>query len=85
MGGTGYDVDLCADNPKEKVSVRFLEGQHAPYVLVRGSGDGPLFERVVGRVIWALSANSDNLQVDRHGEEPNHPAEPASPSQAGSS
>jgi hypothetical protein len=69
--GAGYDVNLRTEDRKEEVTVRFVEGEHAPHVLVRGTGDGFLFDRVVGRVIWALSAHSDNLQVDRHGEEPN--------------
>jgi len=57
IDGVGYDVDLRTEDRKEEVTVRFVEGEHASHVLVRGSGDGFLFDRVVGRVIWALSAH----------------------------
>ena len=43
-----------------------VSGTGYDYVEVRAIAEGPLFDRVLGRVIYALAAHSDNLQVWRH-------------------
>jgi hypothetical protein len=62
VSGDGYNVRLASAT--ESVEVEFIEGE-LPYVAVRGSGLGELFDRVLGRVIHALAAHSDNLMVNR--------------------
>ena len=51
----------------ETVSVRFIEAGEDCYVTVEAATSGKLFERVVGRVVCALSEHSDNLMVSDHG------------------
>ena len=62
-GGSGFDVDLASG--EECVSIRHVDssGDEPRHVLVRGSGDGPLFHRVLGTTIHAMSAHTDNLTV----------------------
>jgi hypothetical protein len=62
--GADYVVDFAA--LEEAVEVRLVESTEGqPYVTVVGSGDGRLFEQVLGAVLYALGKNSDNLMVDR--------------------
>ena len=61
VSGAEYSVDL--ENATEKVSVRYIEEEENAYVSVQGEGMGTLFDRVLGRVIYALSAHSDNLMI----------------------
>jgi hypothetical protein len=62
--GQQYSVDLKV--PGESVSVRYVEhGDAAPYVAVSGDGTGTLFDRVLGKAVYALAAHSDNLMIDR--------------------
>ena len=61
--GSGYNVNHA--NGSETVSVTLEARDEIEFVRVRGSGPGPLFDRVLGRVTHALSAHSDNLQVSR--------------------
>ena len=65
--GADYDVDLWDDSTGEAVTVRLIarSEEESSYVTVTSIGDGPLFERVLGRVVYSLSAHSDNLMVDR--------------------
>jgi len=68
VSGREYNVDLLSAD--EAVHVRLYremeEGEeYPPYVSVRGTGDGPLFHRVLGVVIHALAQHSDDLQVER--------------------
>jgi hypothetical protein len=49
------------------VAVRYIDGDGGTYVTITSEGTGPLFDRVTGRVIYALSAQTDYLLVDRHG------------------
>lgn len=66
VSGQEYDVDLKDPQSEETVSVRYLkEEDHRPYVSVNGTGDGILFDKVLGRVIYALSAHSDDLMVQK--------------------
>ena len=64
--GQGYSVDLKSSDFAETVSVRFIEDSEANYVSVNGEGMGTLFDKVLGRVIYALAAHSDTLMIDRH-------------------
>ena len=62
-GGEGYAVDL-ESSEGEIVSVRRESGDDQ-YVSVVGTGSGHLFDRVLGRVVHALAADSDNLMIYR--------------------
>lgn len=68
VAGTGYDVELAAPDSEERVTVRYVTAgdDGSDYIEVRATVEGPLFDRVLGRVIYALAAHSDNLQVWRH-------------------
>ena len=66
VSGQEYSVDLKSPDAAETVSVRYVEAGEERYVSVSGVGVGTLFDRVLGRVIYALAAHSDNLMVDRH-------------------
>jgi hypothetical protein len=65
IAGQEYSVDLKSPDSSEAVTVRFVTDGDERYVAVCGSGAGPLFDRALGRVIYALSAHSDNLVVER--------------------
>ena len=64
--GQEYSVDLRGPDSRETVSVRLVKDGEDRYVSVSGIGTGPLFDRVLGRVTYALAAHSDNLMVDRY-------------------
>ena len=64
VSGQEYSVDLKSSG--ETVSVRYVQDEEERYVAVSGDGAGTLFDRVLGRVIYALAAHSDNLMVDRY-------------------
>ena len=64
--GQEYSVDLKCPDSGETVAVRYVEDGGERYVSVRGEGAGALYDRVLGRVIYALAAHSDNLMVDRY-------------------
>ena len=65
--GSGYAVELATLDQLEVVSVVLVEqtADESAYVRITGTAAGPLFDRVLGRVTYALSAHSDNLIVDR--------------------
>jgi hypothetical protein len=63
VSGIEYEADLRSGD--EFVSVRLEQDEGKPFVRVRGSGDGPLFHQVLGTVIHALSAHSDDVWVTR--------------------
>ena len=63
--GRDYDVDLLSVDKVEAVSVRFAEADESRFVRVSGVGEGSLFDRVLGFVVYALSAHSDTLVVER--------------------
>ena len=65
VSGRAYSVDLKSRDSDETVIVRYVEDGDDRYVSVMGDGAGRLFDLVLGRVIYALSAHSDNLMVDR--------------------
>lgn len=62
-GGEEYSVNLGSPDG-EVVTVRRESGDDE-YVSVVGVGHGHLFDRVLGRVMHALAAHSDNLMVYR--------------------
>jgi hypothetical protein len=65
--GEGYSVELRSVETGETVTVRFVEkDDDGPHVTVGSEDAGPLFDRVLGRVIYALSQHSDDLMVDRY-------------------
>jgi hypothetical protein len=63
VAGDGYSVDLKSVDSGETVTVRFYDGWDDAYVIVNSENGGELFDRVVGRVIFALSAHTDYLQI----------------------
>ena len=65
ISGLDYSVDLKSSDSSETVSVRFVEDGEEHFVSVSGTGAGLLFDRVLGRVVYALAAHSDNLMIDR--------------------
>ena len=62
-GGEEYSVDLQSVDG-ESVTVR-LESGDDQHVAVVGTGEGHLFDRVLGRVVHELGAHSDNLMIYR--------------------
>jgi len=66
VSGQEYSVDLKSSDSGETVVVGYVENGEEHYVSVRGEGSGTLYDRVLGRVIYALAAHSDNLMVDRY-------------------
>ena len=65
--GEAYSVDLKSRDGSEAVAVRFVEqDEDGSYVSVTSTEAGPLFDRVLGKVIYALSEHSDSLMVDRY-------------------
>ena len=65
--GEGYSAELRSADTGELVTVRFVEGDDdGPHVAVRSIEAEPLFNRVLGRVIYALSQHSDDLMVDKY-------------------
>lgn len=67
VSGQGYDVDLRSEHGDQQVSVRFVAETEAEtnHVRVTGSSPGDLFDRVLGRVMHALAAHSDSLEIRR--------------------
>jgi hypothetical protein len=62
-----YSVELKSGAPAETVNVRFVEKDASgPFVAVESDDAGQLVDRVLGRVVYALSQHSDNLMVDRY-------------------
>jgi len=59
VSGQEYEADLRSQG--EVVSVRLQQDEGTPFVRIRGVGEGPLFHRVLGAVIHALSAHSDDV------------------------
>src|SRR5690349_16215922 len=67
VAGEGYSVELKSPTSGEAVTVRFIENAaDAPFVAVAADEAGPLFDRVLGRFVYALSENSDDLVVEKY-------------------
>ena len=60
-------MDLRDTATGEAVSVRYVETDEDCYVTVEASGSGPLFDRVLGRVVSSLALHSDDLMVRNSG------------------
>lgn len=83
VSGSGYQVRMRSSSG-ESVAIRYLETEDAPRMTVESIGDGELFERVLGRALYALSAHSDTVCIRRVPDEPNGAPEPTAPSGRGS-
>jgi hypothetical protein len=66
VSGREYSVELKDAASGEDVRVKYNAEGEERYVSVSGSGSGSLFDKVLGRVIYALAGHSDNLMVDRY-------------------
>jgi hypothetical protein len=75
--GEGYLVDL--EGHSERVSVRLVPASDddCQHVVVQGDPEGRLFHAVLGRVAYALAANSDNVTVCRWSAHEVQPITPA--------
>jgi hypothetical protein len=68
VAGRDYTVELKSADTGEVVSVKYVDEEDVgfvAYVAVCSPDAGPLFDRVLGRVVYALSEQSDDLMVDR--------------------
>lgn len=65
LDGQDYSVNLKSLSSGEEVAVRLVKDGEESSVSVSGCGSGMLFDKVLGRVTYALAAHSDNLMVDR--------------------
>ena len=66
VAGVDYTAELRDPAIGEVVTVALVTVEdEQPYVSVTGTGAGMLFDRVLGRVVYALSAHSDTVMVDR--------------------
>ena len=65
--GREYSLKLKDVANGEEVSVQLVEATEDDHshIRIRSNKNGILFDRVVGRVVYALSANSDNAMVGR--------------------
>ena len=57
--GDGYTTAFRTDSESVSTSLESDEGR--PFVLVKGTGDGPLFHRVLGVCIYTLAGHSDDV------------------------
>jgi hypothetical protein len=66
VAGEKFSVQLRNGQTGEVVEVSLIETKDdRPYVSVRSPNPGSLFDRVLGKVVYALSEHSDYLIVDR--------------------
>jgi hypothetical protein len=63
--GDGYFVSLLDTAAGEAVIVQYVEENEDCYVTISSSGVGPLFEKVVGKTAYCLSADSDDIHIMR--------------------
>ena len=61
----GKDYDVRLRSPSESVDVSIQEDEGRSFVRLRGAGQGPLFHRVLGTVVHAMSAHSDDVWITR--------------------
>ena len=59
VSGEGYSTSLKSSNECVTTSMEQDEGR--PFVLVKGSGEGTLFFRVLGATLYALAGHSDDV------------------------
>ena len=66
--GSEYSVELESAESGEAVSVSLVEREEErSYVRVAAGRPGMLFERTIGRAVYAMAAHSDNLMIHRIG------------------
>lgn len=67
MEGKDYSVRLKSRETEEIVEIAYVErdDNEAPYVYVRSTAGGELFQRALGTVTYELAAHSDNLMIYR--------------------
>jgi hypothetical protein len=65
VDGAGYVAELESSEERVSVSLRPATDDDAAHVLVVGEGCGDLFDRVLGRIVFAMSAHSDSVWVSR--------------------
>jgi hypothetical protein len=65
VDGAGYVAELKGSDERVSVSLRPATDEDSTHVLVVGEGSGDLFDRVLGRIVYALSAHSDSVWVSR--------------------
>jgi hypothetical protein len=63
VAGEDYSVELQSSSERVLVRPEFDEEQM--FIRLTGSGSGPLFHRVLGVAIHALSAHSDSVFITR--------------------
>jgi hypothetical protein len=73
IDGEAYSVDLKNSVTGETVTVRLVEEWEDCYVQINSANPNELFDRVVGRVICALSKHTDYLKVRTSRDIPNQP------------
>jgi hypothetical protein len=59
VSGHEYQTILRTATEEVKTSLESDEGR--PFVLVKGTGDGPLFFKVLGLSLYALAGHSDDV------------------------
>ena len=67
IAGEGYSVDLMDEATGEEITVRYVEHGEDCQVVVSSPAPSQLFDKVVGRVVCAMAAHSDNLMVSDKG------------------
>jgi hypothetical protein len=65
VSGEGFTVDLKDAATGAAVTVRLIEKDGLYYVVIDSPASSKLFDQVAGRVVYALTANSDYLHVTR--------------------
>jgi len=61
---------LRSPSTNETVTVKLDFEEDDRFVSVYSPDAGPLFDRVTGRVVYALSQHSDDLVIERHAHPP---------------
>jgi hypothetical protein len=65
VSGKKYDIELRSQMTDEIVTTRFIREDEVGYISVSSFSAGPLLERSVGRIVYYMSAHSDNLMISR--------------------
>lgn len=64
--GEDYSVELCSRATNETVTVSLCEEEERGFVRIHSPSADSLFDRVTGKVVYALSQHSDHLLVGRY-------------------
>lgn len=65
VSGNGYSANLASGQESVVVALVPESEDDRQFVQVQGVGQGGLFETVLGRVIYAMSAHSDDVWLTR--------------------